>query len=149
MLEGKRLCRLLCGKPLAFRPRPPPSSARLEGSAFQPSGGGWFWASAPRKGEAFPQIRRQSRFGILSFGDFDATLPITVPRPLHFGDFPPRGKSGQGGAVRIIIHSPRWRINSFFCPVEPCPRNPVFPAPALGRRPFALEIASANTLSFQ
>ena len=37
----KRLCRLLCGKPLAFRGRAPPfsPSARLEGSAFQPSRG--------------------------------------------------------------------------------------------------------------
>ena len=37
----KRLCRLLCGKPLAFRRRQPPffPSARLEGSAFQPSRG--------------------------------------------------------------------------------------------------------------
>ena len=36
-----RLRRLLCGKPLAFRPYPPPSfpSPRLEGSAFQPRRG--------------------------------------------------------------------------------------------------------------
>src|SRR5208337_1118802 len=30
--------------------------------------------TASRKGEAFPQIRRQSRFGALSFGDLDASL---------------------------------------------------------------------------
>ena len=28
-----------------------------------------------RKGEAFPHIRRQSRFGMLPFADFDASLP--------------------------------------------------------------------------
>jgi len=28
----------------------------------------------PRKGAAFPQVRRQSRFGVLPFEDFDATL---------------------------------------------------------------------------
>ena len=26
--------------------------------------------------EAFPHIRRQSRFGILTFRDFDASLPL-------------------------------------------------------------------------
>ena len=31
-------------------------------------------AQAPGKGETFPQVRRQSRPGMLSFGDFDATL---------------------------------------------------------------------------
>jgi hypothetical protein len=38
----KRLCRLMCGKPRAFRRRLPLvcSLARLEGSAFQPSQGG-------------------------------------------------------------------------------------------------------------
>ena len=59
----KRLCRRLCGKPLAFRRRQPPffPSARLEGSAFQPSrevsqGG------SPRKGEEGVKILRKTAF---------------------------------------------------------------------------------------
>ena len=72
----KRLCRLLCGKPLAFRRRQPPSSPRL-GWKAQPSSRaeGVSQGRSPRKGEAFPHSRRQSRFGMLPFGDFDATLP--------------------------------------------------------------------------
>jgi len=58
---------------------PLPSSARLDGSAFQPSGGGLVGTQAPRKGEAFPHSRRQSRFGLLPFGSFDATLPQQPP----------------------------------------------------------------------
>ena len=72
----KRLCRLLCGKPLAFRRRQPPffPSARLEGSPSSRAKG-VSQGGSPRKGEAFPHSRRQSRFGMLPFGDFDATLP--------------------------------------------------------------------------
>src|SRR5208337_1219874 len=36
--------------------------------------GGGSRGGSPRKGEALPHIRRQSRFGMLRFGDFDATL---------------------------------------------------------------------------
>ena len=48
--------------PLGWKAQP---SSRAEGV----SQGG-----SPRKGEAFPHSRRQSRFAILPFGDFDATL---------------------------------------------------------------------------
>jgi hypothetical protein len=60
----KRLCRLICGKPLAFRRRPLPSSPRLGWKAKPSSRGqGVSQGGSPRKGEAFPHIRRQSRFG--------------------------------------------------------------------------------------
>jgi len=83
----KRLCRLLCGKPLAFRRSPPPFAFPF-GWKAQPSsraeGGGH--GVSPRKGEAFPHSRRQSRFGILPFGDFDPTLwPALLAFPA--GDF--------------------------------------------------------------
>jgi len=45
-------------------------SARLEGLAFQPSGG-VKGGGLRRKARGFPHIRRQSRF----FPDFDATYP--------------------------------------------------------------------------
>src|SRR5208337_5106228 len=52
-----------------------PSSPQL-GWKAQPSSraGGVSQGGSPRKGEAFPHGRRQSRFGMLHFGDFDATL---------------------------------------------------------------------------
>jgi hypothetical protein len=55
--------------------RSPPSSPRL-GWKAQPSSRaeGVSQGGGPRKGEAFPHIRRQSRSGMLRFGDFDATL---------------------------------------------------------------------------
>ena len=56
-------------------------SARLEGSAFQPSGGEKR-GCLRRKARGFPQGRRQSRFGMLAFGAFDATLRIHE-RPSH------------------------------------------------------------------
>ena len=71
----KRLCRLLCGKPLAFRRSPPPFTPLL-GWKAEPSSRaeGVGEGAGPRKGEAFPHSRRQSRFGILPFGGFDAAL---------------------------------------------------------------------------
>ena len=62
-------------KASGFPATPPPS--------FLPSAGrpslsaerrGLVGTYTPRKGEAFPQVRRQSRRGMLSFGDFDATV---------------------------------------------------------------------------
>jgi hypothetical protein len=52
-----------------------PSSPRL-GWKAEPSSRaeGVSQGEGPRKGKAFPQSRRQSRFGMLPFGDFDATL---------------------------------------------------------------------------
>ena len=46
----------LCGKPLAFRPKPPISLSqrRLEGTAFQTALRRLVNVQAPRKGEAFP-----------------------------------------------------------------------------------------------
>ena len=77
----KRLCRLMCGKPLAFRRRQPPSSPRL-GWKAQPSSRavGVGHGGSPRKGEAFPHSRRQSRFGMLLFGDFN-TILVAGPFP--------------------------------------------------------------------
>ena len=56
-----------------------PSSPRL-GWKAQPSSRaeGVSQGGSPRKGEAFPHSRRQSRFGMLPFGDFDATLSVTL-----------------------------------------------------------------------
>jgi hypothetical protein len=72
----KRLCRLLCGKPLAFRHSPPPFPPPLGWKAKPSSRAeGVSQGASPRKGEAFPHSRRQSRFGILTFGRFDSTLP--------------------------------------------------------------------------
>ena len=53
------------------------SSPRL-GWKAQPSSRaeGFSQGGSPRKGEAFPHSRRQSRFGMLLFGDFDATLLV-------------------------------------------------------------------------
>ena len=57
-----RLCRLMCGKPLAFRLNPPRSALRagwrlsLPASAEEVGRG-----RPPRKGKAFPHIRRRSR----------------------------------------------------------------------------------------
>jgi hypothetical protein len=51
---------------------PPPR--RLEGCAFRPARRRLFRQGVLRKGQAFPQIRRRSRFEMLPFGDFDATL---------------------------------------------------------------------------
>jgi hypothetical protein len=81
MSRKKRLCRLLCGKPLAFRRRQPPffPPARLEGGASPPSRG-VSQGLSPRKGEAFPHSRRQSRFGMLLFGDFN-TILVAGPFP--------------------------------------------------------------------
>ena len=55
------------------------SSPRL-GWKAQPSSRaeGVSQGGSPRKGEAFPHSRRQSRFGMLPFGDFDATLSHAV-----------------------------------------------------------------------
>ena len=78
----KRLCRLLCGKPLAFRRSPPHFTPPL-GWKAEPSSRaeGVGQGAGPRKGEAFPHSRRQSRFGILPFGDFDAALCSTGGPP--------------------------------------------------------------------
>ena len=71
----KRLCRLMCGKPLAFRRSPPPFAPPLGWKAKPSSRAeGVNQGSGPRKGEAVPHIRRQSRFAIFPFGDFDAAL---------------------------------------------------------------------------
>ena len=80
----KRLCRLMCGKPLAFRRRQPPSSPRL-GWKAQPSSRavGVGHGGSPRKGEAFPHSRRQSRFGMLPFGDFERD-PVGGAQVLDF-----------------------------------------------------------------
>jgi hypothetical protein len=78
----KRLCRLVCGKPLAFRRSPPPFTPPL-GWKAEPSSRakGVSQGASPRKGEAFPHPSadgRQSRFGILTFGDFGATLALRL-----------------------------------------------------------------------
>src|SRR5208337_75095 len=52
---------LPCSPRLGWKAQP---SSRVEGVS---QGGG------PRKSEAFPHIRRQSRMGMLPLGDFDAT----------------------------------------------------------------------------
>jgi hypothetical protein len=67
----KRLCRPLCGKPLAFRRTQPPSFPSAQPSS---RAGGVSQGGSPRKGEAFPHSRWQSRSGMLPFGDFGATL---------------------------------------------------------------------------
>jgi hypothetical protein len=74
----KRLFRLMSGKPLASRRGPPPFPPWLGWMAGRSSraeevsqGGG------PRKGQAFPHIRRQSRF----FRDFNATLTSSAFQP--------------------------------------------------------------------
>src|SRR5208337_4536489 len=72
----KRLCRPSadgCGKPLAFRRSTPPFGPPLGWKAKPSSRAeGVGQGSGPRKGEAFPHIRRQSRFAILPFTDFNA-----------------------------------------------------------------------------
>jgi hypothetical protein len=56
------------------------------------------------KGEAFPHGRRQSRFGILTFGDFDATLTASLRRHLRSASFEDAGHSPP--AVAGGIQSP-------------------------------------------
>ena len=85
----KRLCRLLCGKPLAFRHSPPPFPPPLGWKAKPSSRAeGVSQGASPRKGEAFPHSRRQSRFGMSPFGDFDATLACLEWVSLTYGGLP-------------------------------------------------------------
>ena len=75
----KRLCRLLCGKPLAFRRSPPPFIPPL-GWKAQPSSRatGISQGAGPGKGKAFPHSRRQSRYGMLPFAGMTAASSAQV-----------------------------------------------------------------------
>jgi general secretion pathway protein A len=82
-----------------------PSSPRL-GWKAQPSSRveGVSQGGGPRKGEAFPHSRRQSRLGMLSLGDFDATPPAAqstlVDRALS-------AAARTGNPTVIVVVKPR------------------------------------------
>ena len=73
---------------LAFPRNPPPFIPSL-GWKAQPSSRekGVSHGPGPRKGEAFSHGRRQSRFGILTFGDVDTTLTPSLRRHLVSASF--------------------------------------------------------------
>ena len=102
-----------------------PSSPRL-GWKAQPSSRpeGVSQGGSPRKGEAFPQSRRQSRFGILPFGDFDAILATKSPGnpdsrllvqaivPSTSGEPESLGRSTRLGTAHCPRVPRRWSIIS-------------------------------------
>jgi general secretion pathway protein A len=70
-------------------------SSRVEGVS---QGGG------PRKGEAFPHSRRQSRLGMLSLGDFDATPPAAKSTLV---DRASSAAARTGSPAVIVVVKPR------------------------------------------
>jgi len=80
-----------------------PSFPRL-GWKAQPSSRaeGVSQGGSPRKGEAFPHSRRRSRFGMLPFGDFDATLGHVRRGHIH----PPECAILSCDFSRRLFHAP-------------------------------------------
>ena len=82
-----------------------PSSPRL-GWKAQPSSRveGVSQGGGPRKGEAFPHSRRQSRLGMLSLGDFDATPPAAKSTLV---DRASSAAARTGSPAVIVVVKPR------------------------------------------